>query len=121
MDSKKKKFIKLESVDALALFLKKVDRNCFGLGFLNGKSVCGIVFNGSRFNHSCCPNLSFECTHSPTQISFTTTRTIKAGEELTITYLSKQPSNLNYFERQKALEQYGFICCCPKCENEKPK
>lgn len=42
-------------------------------------------------------------------------RPIKAGEEITISYVDEDAP---LEERQDALLEYGFVCDCPKCSAE---
>ncbi|TID21701.1 hypothetical protein E6O75_ATG05096 [Venturia nashicola] len=73
----------------------------------------GVVDLGSRFNHSCVPNVHLS--HDPrTQIyDFRLVRDVKAGEELTASYISLF---LTRKERQDNLVRWGFECACPACE-----
>lgn len=74
----------------------------------------GVVDLGSRFNHSCVPNVHLS--HDPqTRIyDFRLVRDVKAGEELTASYISLF---LTRKERQDNLVRWGFECSCPGCEN----
>eukprot|EP00752_Nemacystus_decipiens_P011537 g10245.t1 len=40
---------------------------------------------------------------------------VRAGDELTQSYVSKE---MSLEERRKALEDYGFLCACPRCLEE---
>lgn len=41
---------------------------------------------------------------------------LQAGEEITLSYIDE---SLPYKERQAALADYGFMCCCARCVREK--
>ena len=40
---------------------------------------------------------------------------VAAGDELTQSYVDK---DMGLLERRKALEDYGFLCRCPRCLEE---
>jgi len=101
--------LKEYSDDDLVLFFKKVSRNCFGFE----KRTCVILFKGTRFNHSCIPNVEYICDKN--KIIFQTTKIVKMGEELKISYINK---NLSYEERKKVLSVYGFLCICERCKTD---
>ncbi len=82
-----------------------------------------------KMNHSCAPNViakySFSCSGGGTKtrwgqdfplvVSCSAIKDIEIGEELCISYIN---SDLNYEERSKALENYGFVCNCRRCDEE---
>ena len=75
----------------------------------------------TKMNHSCEPNVvilyntrGWGSKH-PLVAQCVALRDIQEGEELTISYITSDDS---YEDRQTALENYGFICTCPKCERE---
>jgi hypothetical protein len=75
-----------------------------------------------KMNHSCDPNVivlykrtGWGALH-PLVAYCVALRDIQAGEELTISYID---ANVPWAERQEALENYGFVCECPKCQCEK--
>lgn len=76
-----------------------------------------VYLLGSRFNHSCIPNIHFA--HNPTlgKETFHAVRNIAAGEELTIPYIDGM--NRTRGQRQVELDERGFVCDCPACENTK--
>lgn len=69
-----------------------------------------ILFKGAVFNHSCTPNVHFEPNADKTQMIFTTTRDILAGEELCDSYTTQCISIGAAHARLKS--QYGFTCDC---------
>ncbi|KAJ7581993.1 hypothetical protein C8J56DRAFT_1168088 [Mycena floridula] len=75
----------------------------------------GIICNeGSRFNHSCSPNVQFKWDPASFSMKFLVLRAVEAGEEITYSYSScgiTPPAA----ERQKALEPYEFRCTCAAC------
>lgn len=79
-----------------------------------------VVELGSRFNHSCMPNVCVlteqEDTPEQTTLRFYALRDILAGEELFVSYLGM--SFLDRAERQRLLRRnWGFTCNCPACED----
>jgi hypothetical protein len=64
-------------------------------------------------NHSCDPNSAFFFEGPVLRVR--STKTITAGEELTISYTDPTES---FDFRQKQLSNYYFICKCKKCEKE---
>ncbi|RUS15005.1 hypothetical protein BC937DRAFT_93039 [Endogone sp. FLAS-F59071] len=90
--------------------------NIFGRNLIQKTDPCdaAMVFEAkSWFNHSCDPN----CASSGCAMK--TLRTVKADEELTISYTD---ASLPKFERQKRLwATYGFICACKRCKADKSK
>ena len=78
------------------------DLYCFGRA---------VYERASRFNHSCLPNVTRLRTGRA--MVFVTSRPVKAGEELCITYTSL---GLEKENRQTSLgNDYGFICNCVRC------
>ncbi len=86
---------------------------------LDGVSHYSIA---TKMNHSCEPNVILVYKTRgwgrdyPLVAYIVALRDISAGEELTISYIT---SDDTYEERQAALANYGFVCKCSKCENEK--
>ena len=64
-----------------------------------------ILFLGAIFNHSCKPNVRFEANNNQ-QMIFTTTKTIKKGDQLFDCYGAGKLSH------QQLFEQYNFKCKC---------
>ncbi|GAB2233828.1 hypothetical protein Droror1_Dr00003057 [Drosera rotundifolia] len=73
----------------------------------------------SCMNHSCHPNAkAFKRDEDKDgQATIIAQRPIKVGEEVTICYIDE---DLPLEERQALLADYGFICECPKCLEERP-
>jgi hypothetical protein len=74
-----------------------------------------VFLLGSRFNHSCIPNIHFAYNPDLDKETFHAVRNITAGEELTITYVDGM--NRTKGQRQVELDERGFVCDCPACEN----
>jgi hypothetical protein len=76
----------------------------------------GSVFLlGSRINHSCTPNVHFAYNPALEEETFHAVRDIRAGEELTITYING--TNRTRDQRQDQLDKWGFQCTCSTCED----
>jgi hypothetical protein len=82
----------------------------------------------SCVNHSCEPNTATEAL-STGEVALIAVRPIKAGEEITISYLDEGGDDEDEGEeggsagwslkkRQAALKDYGFTCTCPRCTRE---
>lgn len=90
-------------------------------GALGGESSSGsaVYLLASIFNHSCDPNVNVAYPYNDGTAVFTAARDIKAGEQLTITYID---ACQEVTTRQAYLEYaYGFRCRCPKCVEELSK
>ncbi|RXW17136.1 hypothetical protein EST38_g8724 [Candolleomyces aberdarensis] len=74
---------------------------------------------GSRFNHSCIPDVSAPGFDPVTfTLRFTALRDIKAGSQIHVAYTSITDSKA---DRQKALAPYDFECACRACVNATPQ
>lgn len=82
----------------------------------------------SCVNHSCEPNTATEAL-STGEVALIALHPIKAGEEITISYLEEGGEDEESEEggsaavwslkkRQAALRDYGFTCTCPRCTRE---
>jgi hypothetical protein len=71
----------------------------------------------SSFNHSCEPNAAVSSVADTHEIVLKTTRPVKAGEEISITYIPLTHS-CSVAERQQLLKHYLFTCGCPRCVRE---
>ena len=71
----------------------------------------------SCVNHSCQPNAeALRSGDDPNSFAvIVAVQDILAGDEVTISYIDE---SLPYGERQEALQDYGFVCCCPLCEQQ---
>ena len=82
-------------------------------------SVEGTAFYAvqSCVNHSCQPNAeALRSGDDPNSFAvIVAVQDILAGDEVTISYIDE---SLPYGERQEALQDYGFVCCCPLCEQQ---
>jgi len=79
------------------------------------RAVVSVV-NGSKFNHSCDANLFVYVDH--TQLRCRTTRNIRAGESLTVSYLGNKMRETTLDDRRRALINWHFKCTCDRCEVE---
>ncbi|KAL8273891.1 hypothetical protein Esti_002214 [Eimeria stiedai] len=68
-----------------------------------------------RFNHSCAPNawMVFGGPQGPLELFILAARSIPAGEEVCISYVSL--TNLREQRREKLLLAYNFVCTCVLC------
>ncbi|KAF1927708.1 SET domain-containing protein [Didymella exigua CBS 183.55] len=84
--------------------------NCMEMG-----TGAAVFLHTSRFNHSCNPNACFSWNASIGKETIHTMRDIKAGEEITISYV-----DMEHDKRLRAweLKHYGFVCDCPACGDE---
>ncbi|KAG6368573.1 hypothetical protein INS49_002786 [Diaporthe citri] len=76
--------------------------------------AAGIWLHVSLVNHSCVPNA--DRSFIGDMMVVRATRGIKAGEEISLSYLVP---NHSYLERKERLYFYGIECDCPLCEVEK--
>jgi len=77
-------------------------------------NTLGDVFLlGSRFNHSCAPNVNFAWNTKLQKQTSHAVRDIAAGEELTVMY--NNGINRMRAQRQGELEERGFVCACAAC------
>lgn len=80
-------------------------------------SVEGTAFYAvqSCINHSCQPNAhALRSGGDPNSFAvIVATQDIPDGDEVTISYIDE---SLPYEQRQEALQDYGFVCCCPVCQ-----
>ena len=74
----------------------------------------------SCINHSCQPNAhAFRSEDDLNSFAvIVATQDIPIGEEVTISYIDE---SLPYGQRQEALQDYGFLCCCPLCQQQQQK
>ncbi|KAI1752117.1 hypothetical protein F4782DRAFT_547079 [Xylaria castorea] len=95
----------------LDLFLA-FDSNCFGTeAAIREASV--MFTEASRFNHSCDPNVVYECDTYPDRWVGRVNRHIVKGEELTISYISCH--SLREERQRDTMTGWGFACACTKC------
>ncbi len=73
-----------------------------------GQAAATVLYESFSFiNHSCIPHAEV------TQDSLYTKQPVKAGEEVTISYI---PFSFKLSEREVSLTQYGFQCKCIACQ-----
>lgn len=65
----------------------------------------------SLINHSCLPNC-FRV-HVGDVVLIRASRAIRAGEELTVSYV---PVDSSQSDRKASLARWGFVCTCPRCQ-----
>ena len=66
------------------------------------------------FSHSCSPNT--QALHRPDYgLTLTTTRTIRAGEEITVTYTELWGSAVH---RKQDINNWFFQCSCERCQDQ---
>jgi hypothetical protein len=98
------------SEDQMKLYYMKYRRNAFGFG-----ENPGILFYGTRLNHSCEPNVRYH--KEKNAMVFKTTRDIQPNEEIFDSYINyMEPRE---FRQRELLRRYGFECKCTKCNREK--
>ena len=93
------------------------------LSNLDADELCveGTAFYAvqSCINHSCQPNA--QALRSEDDLNsfavIVATQDIPVGHEVTISYVDEL---LPYEQRQAALQDYGFLCCCPLCQQQQP-
>ena len=71
-----------------------------------------------KVNHSCDPNVRIHYQINPDkglELQMKAIKPIQPHEELLQSYIDQY---LPKADRQKALRDYGFVCCCLKCSNE---
>jgi hypothetical protein len=77
-----------------------------------------VFLLGSRFNHSCIPNVDFAYNTNLKKETFHAVRDIAAGEELTVMYIDGVC--LTHAHRQSKLDNWGFTCMCLACDTAAP-
>lgn len=97
--------------------MPELHRKVLGIYTANSfdNSVDSVFLLGSRFNHSCLPNTTHIFNPALDQETFHTIQDIGAGEELLISYIDG--SNWVKSKRQQCLQEWGFECNCPACED----
>ena len=92
--------------------------NSFGLDGVDcaaaAPAATALFGAASYFNHSCTANIAYRNSLAATGavLTFTTTRTVAAGSELTVAY-GNDPA-----VRPQLFKQYGFQCGCVECRTE---
>ena len=73
----------------------------------------GLWLRASRFNHSCLPNTHHSNAEDAPYMKIYTRRDVKAGEELTTTYLDHMEPSAK--RRHRLRTQYQIHCTCEAC------
>ena len=109
--------------DACHKLISRASHNAFSIrpscdGEQSGEFLgYGVWPEASFLNHSCRPNLSKE--RQGRLWSFHTSKGVRAGEELCITYLGGDERDLDVNGRRKRLfDEWGFVCQCRGCGEE---
>ena len=113
----------IEAVEDLPDADRAAGQAAMGSAFssLGADEVCveGTAFYAiqSCINHSCQPNAhAFRSEDDLNSFAvIVATQDIHVGEEVTISYVDE---SLSYKQRQEALQDYGFLCCCPLCQQQ---
>lgn len=89
-----------------------------GCEFLNCEGA-GLYIRQSSINHSCMPNAEIRFLNMNHILSVVSTRPIKCGDEVTISYLDECLLTHSRRTRHKHLqEHYLFKCTCERCMGE---
>jgi len=101
--------------------VERDSHNSFGIRSLydDGNEYFGYALwpEASFFNHSCRPNVAKKRTGRTWE--FWLLRDVKAGQELTISYLGGEENELGFAERRRRLQTtWGFECQCDRCDLE---
>ncbi|GAA5947321.1 hypothetical protein JCM3765_001625 [Sporobolomyces pararoseus] len=78
-----------------------------------GQDNCGVFLQGSRFNHSCTPNVQRHWDEEQGVEWFILSHQVKKGEELCITYQETRAARVT--RRARLKEAFGFDCNCSTC------
>ena len=94
-----------------------VQTNGFMMGGIKPETEFnGILLEGSRFNHSCVPNVSRGFHEETEEAHFVAVRDVKAGEELCISYLNIASRDGCDGRRAELHQNYKFACMCDLCK-----
>jgi len=98
------------------------DEESISLNWVQGLGINTRIFPGnvgsgffpkiSMLNHTCMPNAEIAFLENNSAV-ITTTRRVKQGEEILITYVDAEAE---FQKRKEDLKDYGFICTCKKCK-----
>lgn len=95
--------------------IERIYTNTFGENF-GGEEHSVVVPETARLNHDCRPNAMYYFDHRTFMHYTHASRTIYAGEEITITYVDPLQTRLR---RRDALKRsWGFECSCNLCLQE---
>mmetsp|Transcript_28569 Transcript_28569/g.37408 ORF Transcript_28569/g.37408 Transcript_28569/m.37408 type:complete len:486 (-) Transcript_28569:222-1679(-) len=104
-----------EEKDEAWKFLRIWNSNCFAFGDAE-QAVFQIL---SRANHSCSPNVLRREHEDGSRMRCVAACPIKAGEELTVSYVMDAKLMKLKSLRKKKLSDWGFNCKCLRCNEEK--
>lgn len=107
--------------EILKTTLNRDAHNSFGIRSLDDDASemfgYGTWPSASYWNHSCRPNITKS--RNGREWTFSTSREVKEGEELCITYLGGEEKEVGVEKRREMLEKaWKFVCGCEKCTEE---
>ncbi|KAE9405406.1 SET domain-containing protein [Gymnopus androsaceus JB14] len=90
-----------------------------GIYNTNAFPQSGVVFNASRFNHSCSPNARYTYHEPLKQERISALTDIAEGEEIFVSYLQSRNvyGSPHAIRRQTLLSKYRFCCECVACDD----
>jgi hypothetical protein len=71
---------------------------------------------GSKVEHSCCPNVAYSSKTSDGLMEYKVIHPIKAGENVSFSYILDVFTSPTHERRQKLLLQKDFVCMCDRCK-----
>ncbi|CAJ1335064.1 unnamed protein product, partial [Effrenium voratum] len=96
----------------------------------NGRFPAMLFRFCSRFNHGCFPNAGGQLpgtealpsveSYRPPALSVYALEEIREGQEVCISYLSESDELSPLRERRAALQSWGFLCSCDRCQGGRP-
>ena len=101
------------SLERCVEVLEKLECNAFTAVDHDLSSITGIGLytKAAAINHSCEPNCCQ--TFNSSILSIRTTKQIKRGEEITISYIDT--GKCDWWRKNELLLSYGFSCSCSRC------
>lgn len=79
---------------------------------------CTVRYPGRRFSNSCSNNKTGTARADPLVAEVVLIENVSPGDELTLSYVVGE---MDLRERRAALQDYGFKCSCPRCQEEAEK
>ena len=79
----------------------------------SGKAA--LFLFASKVAHSCLPNLTYTSKTSDGKLEYKVTRSLKAGDMLTFSYLDDLWETPTHERRAKLKQSKSFTCCCIRC------
>ena len=96
-----------------AFWIEEIHRtNCWTSRW-NSTCLVTSMPNGSKFNHSCAPNLHVYVDH--TQFRVTAVENIASGESMTVSYMGNKMVEQTLEDRREVLIDWDFHCMCTRC------